>query len=264
MGAFTIVCLAGAVAFEPVHADIRSIREMHRMPDLPTNPAPSPSFDEQKPGPVVAWSITAALIILGLVMAASIYWRWLTVHEPSSAVLVTGDRSLDGAIITVVDRNDESKSWYSELSHYNLWQSPLLLDPGRYSISIVHRGREILHEDFQLPELHGFEERFTRHPLTGLQYDLPSLVTIVGDVSTADARIELVTNTPGSNFPPRPIVLTGAEDYRTAIYLTSGQYTILVRSNVNPGRVITQQAFDVDHTAPVQIDLTKAQERWRW
>lgn len=232
------------------------------MPHSQTNAALSSGAGTiSLPSPFFAWTITGGLIILGMLMVGSIYWRWASVHEPSSAVVVVGDGSLDGATIEI---SDGAKTWTNRLDRGNGWQSPLLLDPGQYKITVEHHNREIMREDFVLHRLSGFEERFTRHPLTGLEYDLPSMVTIIGGASIADAAIEIRADGAGLNFPPRAVKLSGADDYRTLVYLNPGPYTITARSRAVPYRVIAQQTFVVDRTAPVQIDLTKITDRWQW
>ncbi len=52
-------------------------------------------------GGIVARIVTTLLIILVPAMIGLICWRWANVHVPSTAVVIAGDMSLNGAVVEV-------------------------------------------------------------------------------------------------------------------------------------------------------------------
>lgn len=187
--------------------------------------------------------ISAVLAFYVLVMVGLIYWRWATIREPSTAVVIAGDGSLQGARILVTGRGHQ---WAVELDKLNGWQSPILLDPGSYHVQVTHRNRLILDQAFQLTRAQG------------LRFELPSMVVIVGNSQLAATRIELSRDPDGvSRFEPTEISLSPEEHYRRVVYLYPGLYHATARNLVND-RVIAASDFGVDRTETVRVDLVKA------
>lgn len=184
--------------------------------------------------------LTGVPLIVGL-----IYWRWATIHEPTTAVVIVGDVSLDGAVVAV--SNSEHRRWVVELDRGNFFQSPVLLDPGKYHINVTHRKHDIIDEDF------------TVERLRGLRFDLPSLVWIMGGASLADAKIEVMRDSDRlSAVSPMEIKLTSRDHYRQFIYVTPGTYRVIAHSTTGADRILANAEFVVDRTSVVRVDLTKA------
>jgi hypothetical protein len=77
-------------------------------------------------------SLIALTGLVVLVMLAIIYHRWLTVEEPTTAILVEGDESVDGTIIEVVGG---PKPISVRLGKENNYMTPVLLAPGFYTVT---------------------------------------------------------------------------------------------------------------------------------
>src|SRR5436853_21946 len=60
--------------------------------------------------------MTCVIVLVVLVMSLAIFKRWLTVREPSSAIVVQGDQTVDGTLIVV---NNREHSWNATLSAEN-------------------------------------------------------------------------------------------------------------------------------------------------
>src|SRR5579862_2325917 len=165
------------------------------------------SLSAETPGRAfLARFFTIALAIVVPAMIVQIAYRWATIHEPTTAVLFSGDGSLDGTTITVISANDPNLKRTATLDQADGWQAPILLDPGLYHVQAIHRGHKILDTDCEPQRL------------LGVRFELPSMVIIVGDSSLADARIEIQRRSDGANaYRPGPIKLTAAEHYRVPI-----------------------------------------------
>src|SRR5690242_4720150 len=86
---------------------------------------PAPPLDPQglARGPFVrVMTVFTAVVVLA--MTAMIYWRDLTVREPSSAVIILADQTLDGAKIEVWG---EGGRWDAVVSQDTGYQTPVLL-----------------------------------------------------------------------------------------------------------------------------------------
>jgi hypothetical protein len=187
---------------------------------------------------------TAVLAVAVPCMIAAICWRWATVHEPSAAVVVGGDPSLEGATIVVSSGHNE---WTVGLDAANSWQTPVLLDPGAYHITATHHGRNILDESFQLGRL------------KCIRFDLPSMVQLVGGNTLADSKIEIVRESASTEqFAPIEVKLTSLSHYKKPIYLFPGTYRAIARNPAIPDRVLAQKEFTVNRIQVVRVDLAKA------
>lgn len=101
--------------------------------------------------------VISASIILTVAALATVFYRSFAVIEPTSAVVVVGDPSLDGAEISVTP--DAFSSDYPEsfatLSPDNNYQTPILLRPGTYWITITHKEHLILRDKFPVEAYKG-------------------------------------------------------------------------------------------------------------
>src|SRR5690242_13418738 len=125
----------------------------------PAHPLP-PDPQGLARGPFVR-VMTIFTTVLVLAMVAIIYWRDLTIREPSSAVILLGDQTLDGAKIDVWGENGR---WEAVVSQDTSYQTPVLLEPGQYNVRVTHKGHVILETSFSV-------ERFR-----AMQYMLRSAV----------------------------------------------------------------------------------------
>ena len=96
--------------------------------------------------------MTIFTAVLVLAMMSMIYWRDLTIREPSSAVILLADQTLDGAKIDVWG---ESGRWEAVISQDTSYQTPVLLEPGQYTVRVTHKNHVILQRPFTV-------ERFRR------------------------------------------------------------------------------------------------------
>ena len=73
------------------------------------SPATGGDAAERKPGHgMLVGVIMAGVVISTIVMVGFIWYRWSGVREPTSAIIIEGDASLDGTTITVTgERPDE-------------------------------------------------------------------------------------------------------------------------------------------------------------
>ena len=88
-------------------------------------------------------------VALTLLAAASIFWRWASVSEPSSYIVVYGNESLNGTeiLITSVGRPNLPPV---TLSRENDYTAAIFLYPGSYTISIALNGEPLVRQNFVL------------------------------------------------------------------------------------------------------------------
>jgi hypothetical protein len=133
-------------------------------PELVTQ---DPNEDLTPPSPArlnAARLAIIASIALTLCALTLVFYRSYAVVEPTSAVIIYGDPTLDGAEIFV--RPDvlspDFPAARATLSADNNYQTPILLRPGNYWITITHKG--------QVRPL--LQTRFTVLAYSGQQYFL--------------------------------------------------------------------------------------------
>jgi hypothetical protein len=99
----------------------------------------------------IARIIIVLAAFLTLMTFGVIFYRWATVHDPISAIVIEGDKTLDGAEIVVsASDNPDFHDAHAMLNENNGFKTPVLLDPGIYSVVISHRGKVILRRAFKL------------------------------------------------------------------------------------------------------------------
>ncbi|HWE01570.1 MAG TPA: hypothetical protein VG326_04105 [Tepidisphaeraceae bacterium] len=210
---------------------------------MPTPPIRNTATGESRAAAAFARVATGLLLVSVLLMVGRIYWRWHSLNEPSTVVIVAGDESLDGAKVEI---SGEHGHWTEKLNRDDGWQISVLLDAGTYRLVVTHRKLELLNESFSVDRIRG------------MRFDLPSMVVIVGSGQFADARIEIRCDPVRENFTRAEIKLEAQDHYRKALYLFPGSYYVVARSALNPDRVLARVDFNVDRAAPVRVDLTKA------
>ena len=147
----------------------------------PAKPAPEDTadFNGYQRGPLVA-AILVLLVASTVVMVAFIWYRWSGVREPTTAVIMRGDATLDGTEITV----SGERTVTATLDASNKYYVPILVEPGEYLVIAELRGKTLVRTTVQV-------KRFL-----GVEFDLS---TIVKD---AVARGTLTLDPPPPPPPP--------------------------------------------------------------
>jgi hypothetical protein len=101
----------------------------------------------------------AGSILLALAALTLIFYRSFAVVEPTSAVIVIGDPDFDGAEVVVEPAafSPEIPAARATLSAENNYQTPVLLRPGVYRITITSGDRELLRQRFRVEAYKGQE-----------------------------------------------------------------------------------------------------------
>jgi len=173
--------------------------------------------------------------VLTLGMVSLIFFRSQSIIEPTCAVVVIGDSSLDGATASVRSYNREIAA--TTLSEENQYTSPILLQPGVYELKVTIHGQVLLMDKF------GVE---------GLRYatfSLPTAVVVEGDASMAGAVVELSGPERTSSFT----VLGTDNSYTALSYHYPGEYHLTVTRG---GRTIRDEPLIVAAHKPRRILLT--------
>ncbi len=95
--------------------------------------------------------ILGGVIASALAMATFIWYRWQAVNEPTTAVIVEGDATLDGTVITVAG----ARVVTTRLSAANNYVAPVLLEPGWYLVTAKHKEHEVLHHEVEVRQFLG-------------------------------------------------------------------------------------------------------------
>src|SRR5215213_3244065 len=67
----------------------------------PPPPSSTAVEGERKSGGLLVGLIVGGVVFATVLMVSFIWYRWNGVHEPTTAVIMQGDASLDGTVITV-------------------------------------------------------------------------------------------------------------------------------------------------------------------
>jgi hypothetical protein len=103
-------------------------------------------------GPLVA-AILVLLIASTVVMVGFIWHRWNGVREPTTAVMLRGDETLDGAEITV----SGERTVRATLNASNKYYVPILVDPGQYVVIVELRGTTLVRTTVEVKRFLGVE-----------------------------------------------------------------------------------------------------------
>lgn len=183
----------------------------------------------------------AFTIALVLAMTALIGMRWHKVPEPTTGVVVYGDRSLDGAKILVdaFGASDRAGHVEASLNEDNNYRVTILRYPGRYHVAVTVPGQYRPIDD----------EEITLAKLRGTLIDLPTYLTIIGDDSMADAEVMISSKT--HVFSGK---LVSANKFRIRMLVPPDQYSLSV---LNHGINQTEDDVTVLPHTPKEVDLRK-------
>ena len=105
--------------------------------------------------------ILGAVVACTLVMVGFIWYRWQGVNEPTTAVIVEGDATFDGTVVTVTG----ARTITTELTPSNDYIAPVLLEPGWYRVTAEHGGRVLVRQEVEVKRFLGV--RFKLSELSG-------------------------------------------------------------------------------------------------
>jgi hypothetical protein len=216
----------------------------------PETVAPDATADSQSPqqGGTLVYApfvrvMTFVIIAVVVAMMSLIYARWATVREPSSAVVILADQTQDG---TKIEVKGYKKTWNAVLNEENRYETPILLDPGHYTIKVTHKKDVLLSTDFIVESLRG------------CQYILSPAVEIIGPpaaTGNVQLTLEMENPQPNQNNAHQELTLSLAQGYHKTAYLSPGEYRATATQD---GRVISRDVFTVQMYHPLTVKLGQA------
>jgi len=185
--------------------------------------------------------MTIFIVALVMAMLATIYWRDLKTPEPSCAVVFYGDQTLADAKVKVAGANGR---WETTLSADNSYQSPVLLEPGQYSVEVTHGGQVILNHRFVL-------DRFRI-----VSFILDSGVTMSAAPGAGSVRVTIEGQTvnPRRDVTLSPLELNEQNHFHATAYLADGEYNATAWRN---DHLYSAQSFRVEHGRPVELNFSR-------
>lgn len=121
----------------------------------PVKPAPdddAADFNGHHRGPLVA-AILVFLVASTVVMVSFIWYRWSGVREPTTAIILRGDASLDGTEVTV----SGERTIPATLDASNKYYAPILVEPGEYTVVAQLRGKTLVRTSVEVKRFLGVE-----------------------------------------------------------------------------------------------------------
>ena len=91
----------------------------------------------------LARMIVVFSLALTVVATALIYWRWASVKEPSSYIVVEGNEGHNGAVVVV--RSPSQPEAMATLSPENGYAATIFLQPGTYTLTATLNGETLVH-----------------------------------------------------------------------------------------------------------------------
>jgi hypothetical protein len=101
-------------------------------------------------GFVIAMIALAALLFLSTV--ALLYYRWVTMHEPSCELTIDSTPALRGAVLKV-DGPMLAKALQTTIGENDKYTHAFFLDPGDYEVTVTLSGQQQYITRFALPKL---------------------------------------------------------------------------------------------------------------
>jgi hypothetical protein len=174
----------------------------------------------------------SATLVLGMV--SLVFYRSQSIVEPTAAVIVNGDPSLDGAEIRVTD-GDKLVAKVA-LNAANQFQTPVLLQPGWYQLRVSLGDKTLLSKQFSAEKMHY------------VTFDLPTALVVQGDATMAGAVVQIFSD----QEPTSSSVLDLDDGYSAISYHIPGKVHIVV---AHDGRVIRDQILTLAIHKPRRISL---------
>jgi hypothetical protein len=96
----------------------------------------------------IARTVIVTSVALTLMTTASIYWRWATVTEPSTFVVVHGTEKHNGTVVVVSSPNGPDAM--ATLCKENDYAAAIFLHPGLYKVTATLNGEDLVRADLTL------------------------------------------------------------------------------------------------------------------
>lgn len=205
---------------------------------MPSPPAAPPPRRELSASGGFVRAVIVLVVLMVVAMSGIVFWRWATGHEPTTAILVTGDPSLDGTVVEVTGFGVPPVT--VTLSADNNYRTPIFRLPGNYHVVATWHGQTLIEKDLVI-------DRYV-----GKAIELPTMVTVQGDASMEGAEVTLSERGAGvgSGFLEKP------GGYKWAILVPGGEYRLTVRRAGQTAPFLQRDLIVYPHT-PQTVDLTK-------
>lgn len=89
-------------------------------------------------------------VALTVLAAASIYWRWANVSEPTSYLMVIGNESLGGTQVVVHLPDNPDLEFHATLLKEDNYVASIFLHPGRYVVTATLNGEQLARSPFAI------------------------------------------------------------------------------------------------------------------
>lgn len=107
--------------------------------------------------------VIAVIVLISFITfaaAAMIYLRSASISEPTAAIWLNGNESLEG--VQVIVSSPDHLNVVVKLSRENDYKTPVLLHPGSYTITVVREGDVLQRQDFEVERHKGVIFDLTR------------------------------------------------------------------------------------------------------
>ena len=123
----------------------------HLVPQSPATPAGGGGSAEPAAGAATfdrgSGRLPRLIVVLCFVITtlatALIYWRWANVTEPTSYVIVQGQKEHNGTVIVI--RSDHQPEAMATLTPENQYTATIFLHPGPYTLTATLNGETLVH-----------------------------------------------------------------------------------------------------------------------
>ncbi len=102
-------------------------------------------------------AILTLIVVSTLLMVGFIWYRWHDVREPTTAVIIAGDASLDGTVITV----SGDRVITTSLKASNNFTASVLVEPGIYTVKAERDGILLLQQQVDVKRFFGVQFSLT-------------------------------------------------------------------------------------------------------
>jgi hypothetical protein len=126
---------------------------IHATPAGPSTPSnghtgdAAPMAPSAPAGGRLARMIVVLCFAITILATALIYWRWATVTEPSSYIIVQGDEEHNGTVVVISPHDRPETSTMATLSPENHYAATIFLHPGAYTLTATLNGEKLLNGD---------------------------------------------------------------------------------------------------------------------